>query len=61
LNGAIKNIHLALYGRNLMTFGLAKKGFDPEMTVGGSGNIQGLEGGLQPLSRTFGFSVKLGF
>lgn len=60
-NGAIKNIYVSVYGRNLFTFGLDKEGFDPEMTVTGSGNIQGVEGGLQPMSRTFGFSVKLNF
>ncbi|MDY0200364.1 MAG: SusC/RagA family TonB-linked outer membrane protein [Tenuifilaceae bacterium] len=60
-NNAIKSVRLAAYGRNLATWGLDQPGFDPEMTVNGSGNIQGMEGGLQPLFRTFGFNLKLQF
>ena len=57
----IKNVRVALYGRNLLTWGLDKPGFDPEMTANGSGNVQGLEGGLQPMFRTVGVNLKLNF
>ena len=59
--GVIKSMRFSLYGRNLATWGLDKEGFDPEMTSNGSGNIQGLEGGLQPLFRTFGANLKINF
>ncbi len=59
--GPIKNMRISLYGRNLLTMGLDKPGFDPEITVNGSGNIQGIDGGLYPTSRTFGLNLKLGF
>ncbi|MBS9765996.1 MAG: SusC/RagA family TonB-linked outer membrane protein [Flavobacteriaceae bacterium] len=59
--GFIKNIRVSLYGKNLATFGLALKGFDPETTVGGSGNIQGIEGGFIPATRSYGFNVQFGF
>ena len=61
VNGLIKQLRVSAYGRNLGTWGLDQPGFDPEMTVGGSGNIQGMEGGLQPGTRTFGFNLKLQF
>lgn len=61
LKGMIKQLRISLYGRNLATWGLAKEGFDPEMTVAGSGNIQGMEGGLQPLTRSFGVNLKIQF
>jgi|AntRauTorcE11898_2_1112593.scaffolds.fasta_scaffold00599_4 TonB-linked SusC/RagA family outer membrane protein len=54
-----KSVRISLYGRNLFTWGLDKEGFDPEMTVAGSGNIQGIDGGLQPMSRTYGFKVNI--
>ena len=57
----IKGARIALYGRNLLTWGLDKPGFDPEMTANGSGNVQGLEGGLQPMFRTVGVNLKLNF
>ena len=59
--GPLKTVRISLYGRNLLTFGLDKEGFDPEMTVNGSGNTQGIDGGLFPSSRTFGLNLKLGF
>ncbi len=54
-----KSIRLSVYGRNLFTWGLDQEGFDPEMTVAGSGNIQGIDGGLQPMGRTYGFKVDI--
>ncbi|MCK5788875.1 MAG: SusC/RagA family TonB-linked outer membrane protein, partial [Chlamydiia bacterium] len=57
----IQSIKLSVYGRNLATWGLDNKGIDPESIVSGSGNIQGLEGGLVPPTRSYGFNVILTF
>ena len=57
----IKNARVSVYGRNLAVWGLDNEGIDPEGTVNGSGNIQGLEGGVIPSTRTFGFNVQLTF
>jgi len=54
-----ESLRISVYGRNLFTWGLDQEGFDPEMTVGGSGNIQGIDGGLQPMGRTYGFKVNV--
>jgi hypothetical protein len=59
--GYIKGFRVAVYGRNLLTFNLDKPGFDPEMTANSSGNVQGFEGGLQPLFRTMGINLRLNF
>ena len=59
--GAIQGARLSLYGRNLLTLNLDQPGFDPEMTANGSGNIQGLDGGLQPIFRTVGLNLKINF
>jgi len=59
--GNIKGARVSLYGRNLATWGLDNPGFDPEMTANGSGNIQGLDGGLQPMFRSYGVNLKLNF
>lgn len=60
-DGAIKSLRVSAYGRNLLTFNLDQPGFDPEMTANGSGNVQGLEGGLQPMFRTMGLNLKINF
>jgi len=60
-NGTVNNLKISLYGRNLFTFGLAMDGFDPEMTVAGTGNIQGIDGGLQPMARSVGLNVQMEF
>jgi TonB-linked SusC/RagA family outer membrane protein len=57
----VKGVRLSLYGRNLLTWGLDQPGFDPEMTANGSENIQGLDGGLQPMFRSAGVNLKLNF
>jgi hypothetical protein len=57
----IKSVRLSFYGRNLAVWGLGNEGIDPETVVGGSGNIQGLEGGIIPASRNFGFNLKINF
>ena len=57
----VKGATISGFARNIATFGLDNKNFDPEMTTTGSGNIQGFEGGNLPASRTFGFNLKLQF
>lgn len=52
---------LSFFGRNLYTWGLDYDGIDPETVSTGSGNIQGLEGGLQPSVRSFGMNLNLSF
>ncbi len=59
--GFVKSARVALYGKNLLTFGLDKEGFDPEMTSNGSGNIQGIEGGLQPTFKSYGIILNFNF
>ncbi|MFB6318544.1 SusC/RagA family TonB-linked outer membrane protein [Saccharicrinis sp. FJH54] len=61
LTNAIEAIRLSVYGRNLLVWGLDNEGIDPETVVGGSGNIQGLEGGIIPATRSYGFNVKITF
>ena len=57
----IKKMRIGVYGRNLATWGLDNKGIDPEATVGGSGNIQGMEGGIIPTSRSYGMNLQVTF
>ncbi len=57
----VKSVRISLYGRNLFIWGLDNKGIDPETVVGGSGNIQGLEGGLVPPTRSYGINLQLNF
>ncbi|MFW6371082.1 MAG: SusC/RagA family TonB-linked outer membrane protein, partial [Bacteroidota bacterium] len=57
----IDNIRISVYGRNLLVWDLDNEGIDPETVVGGSGNIQGLEGGIIPATRSFGFNLKFNF
>jgi len=59
--GPFANVTVSAFGRNLATWGLDKKGFDPEMASYGSGNVQGIEGGSLPSTRTFGMNLKLQF
>jgi hypothetical protein len=42
-------------------WGLDQEGVDPESTVGGSGNIQGMEGGLIPATRSYGMNLQITF
>ncbi|MDO4229550.1 MAG: SusC/RagA family TonB-linked outer membrane protein [Capnocytophaga sp.] len=58
-NKHIKGLVFSLYGRNLWTTGLDYKGIDPEQTSYGSGNVQGLESGSLPSTRTYGMSVQI--
>lgn len=57
----IESVRLSVYGRNLAVWHLDNEGIDPETVVGGSGNIQGLEGGIIPATRSFGFNLKVNF
>lgn len=57
----LSGVTVSAFARNLATWGLANKNFDPEMTTMGSGNIQGFEGGSLPSSKTFGVNLKLQF
>ncbi|TGN30050.1 TonB-dependent receptor domain-containing protein [Empedobacter tilapiae] len=59
--GPFANVVVTAFGRNLATWGLDNKNFDPEMTTAGSGNIQGFEGGSLPSTRSFGMNLKLQF
>lgn len=59
--GPFNGITISAFGRNLAMWGEDKKGFDPEMASYGSGNIQGLEGGSLPSTRTYGMNLKFQF
>ncbi len=59
--GPFTNLRISAYGKNLLTFGLDWDNFDPETSVGGSGNIQGIDGGFVPATRCYGFNVQFGF
>ena len=59
--GPFANVVISAFGRNLGTWGLDNKHIDPEQASGGSGNIQGLEGGSLPSTRTYGMNLKLQF
>ncbi len=61
LIGPFKGVDVTAFGRNLLVWGLDNKDFDPEQTTTGSGNIQGLEGGSLPPTRTYGMNLKLQF
>lgn len=59
--GPFANVVISAFGRNLATWGLDNKHIDPEQASGGSGNIQGFEGGSLPSTRTYGMNLKLQF
>src|SRR5699024_5336560 len=48
ITGPFAGIRLTAFARNLATWGLDNKDFDPEMAATGSGNLQGIEGGNLP-------------
>jgi hypothetical protein len=56
----IRNIRIALIGRNLWTFMTDINHFDPEW-VTNSGNVQGIEGGQIPSTTSFGVNLSLNF
>lgn len=59
--GPIKDIRLSFFGRNLATFMNDNKHFDPEYLQASGSNIQGLEGGYIPSTRTFGVGLSFNF
>ncbi|WP_299704217.1 SusC/RagA family TonB-linked outer membrane protein [uncultured Pontibacter sp.] len=56
----VRNASLVLTGRNLFLIS-DYPNFDPETSVGGSGNFQGLEYVSLPQARSFGVGLKIGF
>ena len=63
LHEKIQSVKLSVYGRNLATWSMDSDGpgIDPETIVGGNGNIQGLEGGIIPSTRSYGFNLQIKF
>ncbi len=61
IGNTLQGVRLSVFGRNLYAWNLAWDGVDPENTSYGSGNIQGLEGGSLPSTRTFGLNVNFKF
>lgn len=59
--GPFSGVKLSAFGRNLFTWNLDWKGMDPETASYGSGNVQGLEGGSLPSTRTYGMNLELKF
>lgn len=59
--GDVASVRLNAFGRNLLTWGLDNDNFDPEVATGGSGNIQGSEGGSLPSTRTYGLNLEIKF
>ena len=56
----IYGVSLTLHAGNLAIWNSELKNIDPEQATS-SGNIQGLEGGANPSTRTFGFNLKVDF
>jgi len=56
-----QGVRISAFARNLFAWNLSNKGIDPENTSYGSGNIQGLEGGSLPSTRTYGVNVNFKF
>ena len=61
IGNVFEGIRISAFARNVFAWNLANKGIDPENTSYGSGNIQGMEGGSLPSTRTFGFNVNFKF
>jgi len=61
IGNTIQGIRVSAFARNVFAWNLANKGIDPENTSYGSGNIQGMEGGSLPSTRTFGLNVNFKF
>ncbi|ASW75908.1 membrane protein [Chryseobacterium piperi] len=61
IGNTIQGIRISAFARNLFAWNLANKGIDPENTSYGSGNIQGIEGGSLPSTRTYGVNVNFKF
>ena len=59
LGKKINSVTFAAFARNLFAWNLAWRGMDPENTSYGSGNIQGIEGGSLPSTRTYGMNIEI--
>ncbi|MNK33835.1 Ferrienterobactin receptor precursor [compost metagenome] len=60
LGDAISDVTVTAFARNLFTWGLAWD-IDPETASYSSSNVQGLEGGSLPSTRTYGINVQFKF
>ncbi|MBQ4821465.1 SusC/RagA family TonB-linked outer membrane protein [Aquimarina sp. MMG016] len=61
-NTPIKSLQIALEGRNLAIFNTDVPHIDPEAGLGGSAsNLQGIERGGVPSTRSFGFNIQANF
>jgi TonB-linked SusC/RagA family outer membrane protein len=58
-NNKVSSVNLTAFGRNLFAWGLDWKNMDPETASTGSGNMQGIEGGVLPSTRTYGMSLEI--
>ena len=61
IGNVFQGVKVSAFARNLFAWNLSNKGIDPENTSYGSGNIQGLEGGSLPSTRTYGVNVNFKF
>ncbi len=59
-NTFIYGASLTLHAGNLAIWNAELKNIDPEQATN-SGNVQGIEGGANPSTRTFGFNLKIDF
>jgi hypothetical protein len=59
-NNFFYGMSLTLHAGNLAVWNADLKNIDPEHATN-SGNIQGLEGGANPSTRTFGFNLQVDF
>ena len=60
LGNTISDVTFTAFARNILTWGLAWD-IDPETASYSSGNVQGLEGGSLPSTRTYGVNVQFKF
>ena len=60
LGDSISDVTFTAFARNILTWGLAWD-IDPETASYSSGNVQGLEGGSLPSTRTYGLNVQFKF
>ncbi len=60
LGDTISDVTITAFARNILTWGLAWD-IDPETASYSSGNVQGLEGGSLPSTRTYGVNVQFKF
>lgn len=56
-----KNARISLYGRNLWLIHSNAPNVDPSNIINSDSNIQGLEGGALPSTRTYGVNLNIGF